>query len=61
MKSGKVFKFFKKLYPDKSPRRATAHALGLTPSAIYQWGEDVPAGSQMLVELASAGKIKRDK
>jgi hypothetical protein len=60
MKSKKVFAYFKKKYPDMTPKLATAHALGLTSQAIYAWGDDVPKRSQMLVELATNGEIKRD-
>jgi hypothetical protein len=61
MKSKDVFAYFGKVYPDKTPKLATAHALGLTSQAIYAWGETVPKRSEMLVELATKGKIKRSK
>lgn len=61
MKSKAVFAYFKKLYPDMTPKLATAHALGITSQAVYAWEDTVPKRSQMLVELASKGAIKRDK
>lgn len=41
--------------------RQAAEALSLTTQAIYGWGEEVPTSRQAHVELASKGKIKRDK
>lgn len=60
MKSKEVFVYFKKMYPKMTPKLATAYALGLTSQAVYKWGATVPKRSQMLVELASKGRIKRD-
>lgn len=61
MKSEAVFAYFKKKYPDMTPKLATAHALGITSQAVYAWGDEVPKRSEMLVELASGGKFKRGK
>lgn len=41
--------------------RQAAEALSLTTQSIYAWGEEVPTSRQAHVELASKGKIKRDK
>lgn len=41
--------------------RQAAEALSLSTQAIYAWGEDVPVSRQAHVELASKGKIKRDR
>lgn len=41
--------------------RQAAEALSLSTQAIYGWGEDVPTPRQAHVELATKGKIKRDK
>ncbi len=38
-----------------------ADALGMTHQAIYAWGDLVPASRQAHVELATKGKVKRDK
>lgn len=38
-----------------------AEALGMTHQAIYAWGDDVPASRQAHVELATKGKVKRQK
>jgi hypothetical protein len=60
MKSKDVFKYFRSS-PDSSGKMETAEALGITHQAVYQWGEDVPARSQLLVELLTNGKLKAKK
>lgn len=54
MKSKDVIDFF-------GGPTATGAALGITGQAVSQWGETVPASRQAHVELATKGKIKRDK
>ena len=54
MKTAEVIEFF-------GGTRQTAEALGVSTQAIYNWGEEVPKPRQGHVELASKGKIKRDK
>lgn len=61
MKSKKVFDYFHKIYPEMTPRLATAKGMGLTSQAIYRWGAEVPKRTQILVELITDGEIKRDK
>lgn len=41
--------------------RQTAEALGMTAAAVYLWKEEVPKQRQAHVELATKGKIKKDK
>lgn len=38
-----------------------AEALGMTHQAIYAWGDNVPPSRQAHVELATKGKVKREK
>ncbi len=47
---------------NKSPRKV-AEALGLTSSCVYGWKEKgyIPMQSQILIELHSKGRFKRDK
>ncbi len=54
MKTAEVIEFF-------GGARQTAEALGVSTQAIYSWGDEVPKSRQGHVELASKGKIKRDK
>jgi hypothetical protein len=54
MKTSAVIEFF-------GGARQAAEALGVSTQAIYAWGEDVPKSRQAHVELASKGKLKRDK
>lgn len=54
MKTSEVIEFFGGV-------RQTAEALSVSTQAIYNWGETVPQTRQAHVELASKGKIKRDK
>lgn len=54
MKTADVIEFFGDV-------RQTAEALSMSTQAIYSWGEEVPKARQAHVELASKGKIKRDK
>lgn len=54
MKTSDVIEFF-------GGARQAAEALNVSTQAIYAWGEDVPKTRQAHVELASKGKIKRDK
>lgn len=54
MKTADVIEFF-------GGKRETAEALGVSSQAIYKWGEEVPKTRQTHVELATKGKIKRDK
>ena len=54
MKTSEVIEFFGSV-------RLTAEALGLTPAAVHNWGETVPPSRQAHIELASKGKIKRDR
>lgn len=51
MKSKAVFKHF-------GGKMATARALGITHQAVYQWGDDVPYVSQLLVQEVTDGKFK---
>lgn len=44
-----------------TPKLATAYGLGLTSQAIYKWGKNVPKRTELLVELATLGEIKRNK
>lgn len=41
--------------------RQAAAALDITTAAIYLWGDEVPASRQAHVELATKGKVKKDK
>jgi len=41
--------------------RQTAEALGISATAVYQWGDEVPRTRQAHVEAVTKGKIKRDK
>jgi len=61
MKSKEVFAYFKRRYPEMTPKLATAYGLGLTSQAIYKWGNTVPKRTELLVELATNGEIKRGK
>jgi len=54
MKTAAVIEFF-------GGTRQAAEALDVSTQAIYAWGEDVPKQRQAHVELATKGKIKRDK
>lgn len=54
MKTETVVQFF-------GGARQAAEALGVSTQAIYAWGEEVPRSRQAHVELATKGKIKRDK
>lgn len=54
MKTQDVINFF-------GGAREAAEALGLSTQAIYQWGTDVPRTRQAHIELATKGKVKRDK
>lgn len=40
--------------------KALAALLGITPSAITQWGEEVPPGRQLQLEKLTKGKLKAD-
>jgi hypothetical protein len=37
---------------------ALAKVLGCTPSAIYQWGDDVPSNRWFEIEVKSGGALK---
>lgn len=54
MKTAAVIEFF-------GGARQAAEALNVSSQAIYAWGEEVPKTRQAHVELASKGKLKRDK
>lgn len=54
MKTAAVIEFF-------GGTRQAAEALDVSTQAIYAWGVDVPKQRQAHVELATKGKIKRDK
>ncbi len=54
MKTAEVIEFF-------GGARQAAEALEISTQAIYAWGEEVPRTRQGHVELASKGKLKRDK
>ena len=54
MKTSDVIEFF-------GGTRQAAEALDVSTQAIYAWGDEVPKSRQAHVELASKGKIKRDK
>lgn len=41
--------------------RETADALGVSAQAIYLWGDSVPRTRQAHVEMATKGRIKKDK
>lgn len=41
--------------------RKAAQALDISTQAIYGWGEEVPQSRQAHIELATKGKVKRDK
>jgi hypothetical protein len=41
--------------------RQTAEALGMSAAAVYLWKDEVPKQRQAHVELATKGRIKRDK
>lgn len=41
--------------------RNVAEALGLSVQAIYGWGDSVPRSRWAHIELATKGKVKRDK
>jgi len=38
--------------------RALADALEITPQAVYQWGEHVPAGRDFQIEVLTQGALK---
>lgn len=38
---------------------ATAKALGITPQAVYAWGEEVPHLRACQIELITSGSLKR--
>ena len=38
-----------------------AEALGVTHQAIYKWGDEVPMTRQAHVQLATKGRVKKDK
>jgi hypothetical protein len=38
--------------------RALADALGITPQAVYQWGDEVPAGRDFQLEVLTRGALK---
>lgn len=38
-----------------------AEALGITPSAIYQWGDFVPLNRQYQIEVLTGGALKADR
>lgn len=40
--------------------KALADLLGITPSAISQWGDEVPPGRQIQLERLTGGKLKAD-
>lgn len=54
MKTADVVEFF-------GGARQTADALNVSTQAIYAWGDEIPKTRQAHVELATKGKIKRDK
>lgn len=54
MKTKDVLEFF-------GGARQTAEALGLSASAVYLWGEEVPRTRQAHIELVSKGRLKKDK
>jgi len=35
-----------------------AEALGITPEAIYQWGDDVPSSREFQIQVITDGKLK---
>lgn len=37
---------------------ALAEALGITPEAIYQWGDDVPESREYQLHFITDGKLK---
>ena len=41
-------------------QQATADALGITKSAVSQWGELIPKGSAAYAEVVSRGQLKLD-
>lgn len=40
--------------------KALAALLGITPSAISQWGEEVPPGRQLQLQQITKGKLRAD-
>lgn len=40
---------------------ALARALGVTPSAISQWGERPPLGRQYQIEVRTGGALRADR
>lgn len=40
--------------------KALADLLGITPSAISQWGDEVPPARQIQLEQITDGKLKAD-
>jgi DNA-binding transcriptional regulator YdaS (Cro superfamily) len=38
--------------------RAVAHALGITPAAVYQWGDYVPLARQFELQRITRGKLR---
>jgi transcriptional repressor of cell division inhibition gene dicB len=40
--------------------KALADLLGITPSAISQWGDEVPPARQFQIEQITEGKLKAD-
>lgn len=51
MKVKKVAAFF-------GGKKKLADALGIYPSAVTQWGEDIPLGRQYQIEVMTEGKFK---
>ena len=35
-----------------------ARALGITPEAIYQWGDEVPEGRAFQIDVLTKGKLR---
>ena len=53
MRKSDVLKFFKN-------GSKTARALGITKSAVSQWGEEIPEAMAYRAQTASRGKLKVD-
>jgi DNA-binding transcriptional regulator YdaS (Cro superfamily) len=51
MKVKKVAAFF-------GGKKRLAEALGIFPSAVTQWGDEIPLGRQYQIEVLTKGKFK---
>ncbi|UJW20801.1 MULTISPECIES: Cro/CI family transcriptional regulator [Pseudomonas] len=42
-------------------KKKLADALGIRPSAVTQWGDDIPAIRQFQIQVISKNKLKADQ